>query len=516
MGKEIKVVLIGVSNYYIEGANDLPFCKNDVLEMESSLINGLKVDKSNILKIGLTGDVYISDFIKSLKSFAETLNDSDTVIFYFSGHGTNIQGEHYLVFSDEIMKTNEIIKYFEVNRSKSKIIFLDCCMSGNYDVDKSAKFDSNMTIDEFYGSGYAVFSSSSATQVSFGHPKKPISVFTSFLSNAIQDKFMIREGKKSLFDIKKLVYLYLEIWNRNNPDRIQHPVFRANMGGTIYFAVEEYEAYPIVDSYVERDKYIIYEIEPSHHISAKRYAAKVILKAPMELHEIAELSKKIKMEIISAEVYSNAISENRFSGMLANIIWIYFCRSHIDIRHGNYICHTTWVDDSQDKAWWYKVNSSNKLFIENVHFDIHTSYDYLHGFIEDNTGDNVDIIRSVKEISSKLISLAEEVILHYNEFKNGVYDEGQLIQSLKPILTEIDNVYFESTELNIADDSIHEWDKACTSLFTQIHNFIFYFNDKYFESRTPENRIQCMDMTIKEYYKSLRKVIEFEEQIIND
>lgn len=514
MSRKIKAVLIGVSNYYIEGANNLPFCKNDVLEMEGSLINGLKVDESNILKIGLTGDVYISDFIKSLKSFSATLNDSDTVIFYFSGHGTNINGEHYLVLSDNLMKTNELISYFECNKSKSKIIFLDCCMSGNYDIDKSAKFGSNMTIDEFHGSGYAVFSSSSATQVSFGHPEKPISVFTSFLSNSIQDKFMIREGKKSLFDIKKLVYLYLEVWNRNNPSKIQNPIFRANMGGTIYFDVEDYKAYQIVDSYAEHDEYIICEVEPSHHISAKRFAAKVILKAPMELDEIAEISKKIKIEIINAEVYSNATAENRFAGKPADIIWIYFCRSHIDIKHGNYICHTTWVDDSQDKEWWYKVNSKNRLFIEDVHFDIHTNYDYLHGFIEDNTGDNSDIIQSVKELSSKMVTLAEEVILHYNEYKNGTFNEDNLLQLLKPVLANIENAYFESTELAIADDSIHEWDEACTTLFAHIHNFIFYYNEKYITSRTPENRIQCMDMTIKEYYKSLIKVTEFEVQII--
>lgn len=295
--------------------------------MENALVKGLKVDESEITKVGTTGDVYISDFIKSLKDFAEALNDDDIIIFYFSGHGTNINGEHYLVLSDNIIKTNEVIKYFEINESKSKMIFLDCCMSGNYDVNGSAKYDSSKTIDEFYGSGYAVFSSSNATQVSFGHPEKPISVFTSFLSNALQDKLMIREGKKSLFDIKKLVYLYLEVWNRKHPDRVQNPIFRASMGGTIYFDVEDYQPYRMVDSYAEYEDYIIYEIEPSHHIRAKRYAAKVILKKPMEINEIAEISKKIKTDIINAEVYSNTISENRFTGMPANIIWIYFCRS---------------------------------------------------------------------------------------------------------------------------------------------------------------------------------------------
>jgi len=57
-------------------------------------------------------------------------------------------------------------------------------------------------------------------------------------------------------------------------------------------------------------------------------------------------------------------------------------------------------------------------------------------------------------------------------------------------------------------------DESCTSLFAHIHNFVFYYNEKYIASGTPENRIQWMDMTIREYYKALTKVTEYEEQVV--
>lgn len=513
MSTKIKGVLVGVSNYYIEGAENLEFCKNDIYAMKNALINGLKADETNIVTCGSTGDVYKSDFVHLLKSFAITVDDEDILIFYFSGHGTTIDGEHFLVLSDDIIGTQEIIGFFENINSKSKIIFLDCCMSGNYDVATSASFDIGKTIEEFHGKGYAVLSSSNATQYSYSHPEMPISVFTSFLCSAIQDKYMIREGRKSLFDLKKLVFLYLEVWNRKNPNKLQNPIFKANMGGTIFFEVENYEPYVSIDSYKEFDDYIIYEVEPSHHISAKRYAVKVILKNSYTLEEIATISEEIVQEVKNIEVYSNQISESRFLGKPANIVWVYFCRSESDIKHGNYICHTTWIDDSQDKEWWYKVDFKNRQFINDVHFDIHSNYEYLHDFIVDNTGEKDKIVLEMQELLSMMITLAEKVVYQYNEFKNNLINECELVKILSPILEEIDDCFFKSTELEIADDSIHEWDEACTSLFALIYNFIYYYNEKYISSRTPENRVACMDMTIRDYYVALNKVKEFEEQV---
>ncbi len=51
--------------------------------MEKSLVKGSKVNESNIVKMGLTGDVYISDFIKSLREFSKILKDNDIVVFIF-------------------------------------------------------------------------------------------------------------------------------------------------------------------------------------------------------------------------------------------------------------------------------------------------------------------------------------------------------------------------------------------------------------------------------------------------
>ena len=49
----VKVILAGVSDYKAVGAVPLPFCKNDVLLMRKTLINGLDIDPADIITLGL-------------------------------------------------------------------------------------------------------------------------------------------------------------------------------------------------------------------------------------------------------------------------------------------------------------------------------------------------------------------------------------------------------------------------------------------------------------------------------
>nr|WP_275298481.1 caspase family protein [Clostridium sp. YIM B02555] len=509
----VKALVVGVSNYYIPGAGNLPFCMNDVIVMEKSLHNGLKLRKSDIVSCGSSGDVKKDEFINALLQMTTLTNENDILIFYFSGHGTTIDKQHYLVFSDGLISTQEIIGYFEKVLAKSKIIFLDCCFSGNFFVDKTSIFNIEKTVTEFTGKGYAVFTSSNSAQVSYGHPDKPISVFTSFLCSAFQDKYIIRKGKITLYDIKKLVSLYLEVWSKRNPDKQQHPIFRANMGGTIFFQVQDYQPFYTTRIYAEYDKYIIYNVEPVHAGLAKRYSVKVILKEPLLLEEIGEISLEIKDKIKLVEVYNNEIAQKRLSGRLANIVWIYFGRDESDMINSNFICHTTWVDDEQDKKWWYRVNDKDMFMLNGVHYDVHSYYEQLKSFTKENTASKDELILKIKELLSNMLGLAEKVICKYNEYKNETLTEAKLFDEMEFLIPTIDNNYFASTNLGIAPDELHDWAQACALLFGTIHDFTLLYNRAYKSKRTSENRQACMEDVIKRYYFDLDKVCKLERQM---
>lgn len=51
----VKALVIGVSNCFMDGAPNPPFCKNDVEAMAKSLENGLGLKKEDIITLGDLG-----------------------------------------------------------------------------------------------------------------------------------------------------------------------------------------------------------------------------------------------------------------------------------------------------------------------------------------------------------------------------------------------------------------------------------------------------------------------------
>lgn len=98
--KNVKAFVVGVSNYtFNNGNNDLPFCKNDIKAVNNALVEGLNVESENILILGTLGKVTKLSFEYNFEEFCKGLKEDDTLIFYFSGHGLNIEDKHYLFSS---------------------------------------------------------------------------------------------------------------------------------------------------------------------------------------------------------------------------------------------------------------------------------------------------------------------------------------------------------------------------------------------------------------------------------
>ncbi|MED0658223.1 caspase family protein [Anoxybacillus ayderensis] len=507
----VKALIVGVSNYYFDGGTDLPFCMNDVAEMKEALHLGLKVDNRDMIILGELGEVKRENFINALSETKNMTSMDDVLIFYFSGHGTTKGNEHYLVVSDGFISTREIIESFEKISARGKIIFLDCCFSGCFSVNGIPIFSLEGTVADFAGKGCAVFASSSANQLSYRHPHKPISVFTSFLCRAIKDRYIVKNGKISLYDIQKLIRLYLDAWNRNNLDKQQYPIFRANMGGTIYFDVQEYR--PMYNSrvHVEYDKYVVYSVEPMHNMGKYRYVVKVILKEEFSSNEMVDISLEIVDKVKKGEFYDNNKEKRDVFKNLANIIWIYFGQDERDIVWSNYICKVTWIDDKQHKEWWYK-EEENAFVLKGVHMTLFPYYKQFKKFNEENTGNRDDVIFETKNVLAATLNLAEQVISVFNEYKNRELKEKEFLRYMENLIPEIHSYFLKMTDLKISPTEIHEWSEACRDLIGTIYDFALFCEQRSQEKRTEDNLIACMEMKIREYYSLLEKVKRLEEK----
>ncbi len=151
------------------------------------------------------------------------------MFFYFTGHGTTIDGRHYLGFSDGYLETQSVIDLFEKMKVKKRLLLLDCCMSGNVHVSK--------WVESLAGDGTAVLASSQPYALASYDKDITVSKFTLFLCVAMLNRNHVENGKLSLYWIICDVAYQAEQYNKQDPKIPQHPVLRSNLREDIYFEV---------------------------------------------------------------------------------------------------------------------------------------------------------------------------------------------------------------------------------------------------------------------------------------
>ena len=495
-----KVLLVGVCEYLTVKCLSLPMCKNDLFAMRTAFIRGLNISPKNIHLCGETGIVTVNELITSIYTVLKDTSEDDTFIFYFSGHG----GKNCLVLSDGFIELQDLINTIEQIQTKNKIAIIDSCHSGGFALDSVPAIDIDETVEHFAGRGFAVLASCGSEQCSGFDEDKEISLYTSFVCDALTSRFLIRKGKKSLETINEAIFRFAEVSNRKNGRNFQQPIFRSSIGGTIFFDVEEYNPYKVAKIYEETESYIIYSVEPVHHAGAKRLSVKVILRFQSSIEQIAEIATEIKNKVLYYEVHQNEIAEAYHKGHVANIVWCYFGYDEDDMVDCNYICHTTWVDDSQKKEWWYRT-SKNTIIAEGVHIDVHGSYELIKS-LKDNTLDKDELIQTTREYTANIISAAEQYIKIFREYLNNTITEEQLIDRVAPLNIEISKCFFKQSDLPIPPKELHDWAHIHIRLSCTIHNFSLFYDKKNLKTWKSENRKWLLQNAIKQYEMELEEL----------
>ncbi|WP_131024033.1 caspase family protein, partial [Clostridioides difficile] len=470
--KSLKALIVGVSKYSIVKNKDLLFCKNDIIEINNVLHKRLGITSNNIRTLGMEYEVRKDLFFKTFQEISDSIGDDDTFIFYFSGHGCICNnGVHYLVLSDELVSIQFVIDFIEGLNCKNKIVFIDCCFAGKFNVSDKQKINIKDIFSLFDRKGCAVLVSSSEYQESFSLPDSSISRFTSLLSEALRNEYIVRKGELSLRAISKYINLRMSILNKNYINCKQNPIFRSNILGDIYFNVKDYKSYIKKKVFQEHDDYIIYNVKSLHISIIKRYSVEVILKNKFSYCDISEISKEVFDIVKSVEVYNSEIGEDRLKGKDANIIWVYFGKDEIDMINGIYMCKTTWIDKYQEKDIWYSVNGKNKFFINGVHTETYDNYESLKSYISQNTITKEKAVYEVKEILTNMINISEEIISFYNEYENKKICEDNIFQIIDSRKKKMDECYNKVINLDFPPIEIKDWFDKCINLVSTIQNF---------------------------------------------
>ncbi|HPG00223.1 MAG TPA: caspase family protein [Kiritimatiellia bacterium] len=199
---KMAVLCVGIGKYdKSSGFDPLETCVNDAQTISEVFrdVWQLNADRKRIsLLTSQHGFPSMGEIVKAVKRLAESAEDSERVLFYFSGHGHRLDDTLYLVPQDAVsdndpdvlIKFSKIMDILRTSRAKQKIVILDACLCGSTSSVKklgAAKFSTKELAKYMEGTaGVAILSSSTSDEPSLTKSPNPeLSLFTYYLVKAL-------------------------------------------------------------------------------------------------------------------------------------------------------------------------------------------------------------------------------------------------------------------------------------------------------------------------------------------
>jgi hypothetical protein len=212
-------LIVAVENYHDKtNLNKVLFAKNDADEFIESLVNlGCDKDKLYYLPDSLATKTTIDEKIKEISQYA---SPTDTIIFYYAGHGFYHNGKNLISCVDTSLKSletttvnvNSILATLDKSKSNKVIAFLDCCHSGIEFSECERSPVSNFSTDDLkyeYNNAehLTVFASCKSDERSQADTERKHGVWSYFLIQALSGKAIEIYDGGILFSDKLQKYL---------------------------------------------------------------------------------------------------------------------------------------------------------------------------------------------------------------------------------------------------------------------------------------------------------------------
>lgn len=510
MNNHIFALLVGVGNYTELNIQNLPSYKKDLELIDTALVNGLKCNQENIRIMAgedNNGVVNVNDFVREIGNFGKKISKQDTLIFYFSGHGSI----KTLVFSNSQLDRQSVINYIDKISCKNKIVFLDCCYSGNYDLLQAKHIDIEKSIDDFVGHGIAVYASSSADELSRIATEGNHSVFTGALATALISKNIVHKGKIELNNIYKETNRLVMAWNRKYPDKKQNPIYRSSIGGTIYFQVADYNEYVPKNYSFHNERYDVVRTKPLNSSRERRLCAFVVLHEIAKDEMLVKITKEIANWLKDVDVYSSKRSEDKFKNTPVSAIWCYFGNDESDIVNGNHQYYTIWAKpDVRDI--YFRVNSNSRI-VDDIYIFENGAYTLVKK-IQGNTTPRAEYIMKCKEFLKLFIDMAADFLVDFQEIENKMFTYKVLQTKYGQWIQNVRSEFISLSDIEVAPNDLHDWVEEILKMAGSVLDIsIMLEGDRETKSITSREEWLITHAT-KQYYESIERLKELEHDIV--
>ena len=505
----IYALLIGVGNYVELNIPNLPSYRMDLVLIATALINGLKCNQENIRIMAgedSNGIVNADDFVREIGRFGKSLSEQDTFLFYFSGHGS----AKTLAFSNLQLDQQSVIDYIDKIPCKNKIVFLDCCYSGNFRSLEAKHVDIEKSINEFVGHGIAVYASSSADELSRIAIEGNHSVFTGALATALISKNIVHKGKIELNDIYKETNRLVMAWNRKYPDKKQNPIYRSSIGGTIYFQVADYKEY-VSPSYTLHNKiYDVVNTKPLNSSKEKRLCAFVVLHERATDELLIKITKEIANWLKDADVYTSKSSEEKFRNIPVSAIWCYFGNDERDIVNSCHQYYTIWAKPEVRKTY-FRVNSNSRI-VDDIYIFENSSYALVKK-MQENTVPRAEYINRCKDFLKLFIDMAADFLIDLQEVENKLFSYEKLQIKYGNWIQMVKKEFISLSDLDVAPDDLHDWVEEILKMAGSVVDVSILLEGNRETKSITAREEWLISHATKQYYESVERLKELEQGI---
>lgn len=508
LNNHIYALLIGVGNYTELNSSNLPSYRMDLVLIATALISGLKCNQEHVRIMAgedNNGIVNVNDFVREIGNFGRSLAEQDTFIFYFSGHGSPKK----LAFSNAQLDQQDVINYIDKIPCKNKIVFLDCCYSGNFDSLEAKHIDIEKTINDFVGHGIAVYASSSADEASRITLDGNHSVFTGALATTLISRDIVRKGKIELNDIYRETNRLVMDWNAKYPDKKQNPIYRSSIGGSIYFQVSDYTPYVPKDYTIKTEKYDVVKVKPLSTANEKRLSVFVVL------HEIATdkllttVTKEIVEQLKYADVYSSKQGEDRFSNTPAKAIWCYFGNDESDIINSNHQYYTIWAVQ-EVKRKYFRENSNSRI-VDDIYIFENSSYALVKR-MQEKVMPREEYIKKCKDFLKLFIDMAEDFFIDFQEVANKTLTYERLQIKYGKWIKQVKKEFISLSDMDVAPDDLHDWVEEILQMSGYVLDLSILLEGNSSSKKITEREEWLINNAKKQYYESIEKLNNIENE----
>ena len=274
-----RALLIGVNHYYLdETIGNLPYCVNDVVDLDAILSDELRGNFSSKLLHSEMDNVKDrptrNNIMSYTKLIANNSESNDSILFYFAGHGFKEDDVNYLlpadschnVLSDSAIPFNWIKETLKESLARKKFIIIDACHSGSKigrsnSIPMSKSFHEEMFLK---AEGFAVLSSCKFGQLSYDYPEKNHGAFSYFLLEGLKGSAdNDGDGIITVPDANNYVSKKMVEWSMSKRFQ-QNPTFDYNVTGDFVFV-----RIPVQDKSELNESAVTIEAPQSEYIISK-------------------------------------------------------------------------------------------------------------------------------------------------------------------------------------------------------------------------------------------------------